>query len=215
MLEIFGKKKSNKVLDSSVFIDGRIYSILKTGFLEGNFIIPLFILEEMQRLADSNDHDKRQKGRSGLETAKKVQSLTGAETWNKRVQEVDEAASVDIKLVLLSKHLSAKLLTLDYALNEVAKIHGVTVLSIQELYLAIRPKFVVGDEIFVKIKEKGKEPGQGRGNIEGTMIVVEGAEAFIGQRIKAEIRDVNSNERGTLVFAKLTKREESVNIQSS
>jgi len=215
MLELFAKKKSNKVLDSSVFIDGRILSVLKTGFIEGDFIIPLFVLEEMQRLADSKDHDKRQKGRDGLEMAKKVQALTGAEIWNKKLLEVDEATSTDIKLVLLSRTLNAKILSLDHNLNEISKIHGVTVLNIQELYLAIRPKFLKGDEIFVKIKEKGKEPGQGRGDIEGTMIVVDGGEEFMGQRIKVVVREVYAQETGTLVFAKIIRSHTNANIQST
>lgn len=207
MLDIF-RKKANKVIDSSVFIDGRILGVLESGFLEGDIIIPLFILEEMQRLGDSRDHEKRQKGRSGLETAKRVQSLAHAEIWNKKVKEVEEAENVDTKLVLLSRHLGAKILTLDRSLNEIAKIHGVPVMSIHELYLSVRPKLLRGDEIFVKIDEAGTEPGQGRGDFEGTMICVDGGLQYLGQRIKVKVRTALGTDAGILVFAKPVKRDE-------
>ncbi len=209
MLDFLAKKKSNKVIDSSVLIDGRIFAIFKSGFLENDdVIIPLFVLEEVQRLADSRDPAKRLKGRQGLDVARKIQDLTGAEIWNKRIKEVDDAKSIDTKIVILSKHLGAKILTLDHSLNEIAKLHKVSVLSVHELYLAVKPKFVIGEEIFVKIKEKGKEAGQGKGDYEGTMVVVDGGEIHLGTRIKVEIRSILSLDTGILIFAKPVKREE-------
>lgn len=213
MLDFLSRKKSNKVLDSSVIIDGRILDIFKSGFLDLNdIIIPLFVLEEVQRLADSRDHNKRQKGKVGLENAKKIQTLTNADIWNKRIKEVDETVAIDTKIIILSKHLEASVITLDNSLREIAKIHKIPVLSIHELYLAVRPKLMPGDEVFVKIKEKGKELGQGRGDYEGMMIIVDDGEAFMGQRIKVVVRTVYSPEPGSLVFAKPVKREEDVNI---
>lgn len=214
MLELFAKKKENKVLDSSVLVDGRIYDLLKTGFLEGTIVIPLFILEEIQQLADSKDHSKRQKGKKGLDVARKISELTKVDTWNGTIKEVEESKSTDIKLVILCKHLHGKLLTLDHNLGGVAKVHGVTVLSIHDLYLSIRPKLMLGDEIFVKIKEKGKDPGQGRGDYEGTMVVVDKAADRIGQRVKVEVRQVWSQDTGTLVFAKLVNDTAPIAIQN-
>lgn len=209
MLDFLSKKKSNKVIDSSVLIDGRILDVFQTGFLEiDDVFIPLFVLEEIQRLADSRDHEKRQMGKKGLETARRIQEITGATIWNKRVKEVDDEKAIDTKVVMLAKHLEAKVLTLDSSLSEIAKIHKIPVLSIHQLYLSVRPKLIKGDEIFVKIKEKGREPGQGRANYEGTMIVVDGGEVFMGQRIKIEVREVLAVTGGVLVFAKPVKREE-------
>ena len=200
-------------MDSSVLIDGRIFDILKSGFLEGDFIIPLFILEEIQTLADSRDHIKRQKGKRGLDTAKRVRELTSAEIWNKKIEEVDTCKDVDTKLVILCKNLGAKMLTLDHSQNELAKIHSVPVLNVHELYLAVKPKFIVGEEIFVKIKEKGNEQDQGRGDYEGTIVIVDGGEAHLGKRIKVVIRNIMSTDAGTLIFAKPVKREEDGGIQ--
>lgn len=209
MLEFLTKKKSNKVIDSSVLIDGRILGVFETGFLDRDgVILPLFVLEEMQRLADSRDHDKREKGKRGLEVARKVQELTGATVWNKRVEEVDSEKAVDTKVIMLAKHLEAKVLTLDNSLYEIAKIHKIPVLSIHELYLSVRPKLMIGDEFFVKIKERGRDNGQGRGDYEGTMVVVDGGEAFIGKRIRAEVRTILNVGTGILVFARPVKREE-------
>ena len=209
MLDFLSRKKQNKVLDSSVIIDGRIYDIFRSGFLDSeDVIIPLFILEEVQRLADSKDHTKRQKGKRGLETARKIQDLTGAEIWNARIKEVDDIKNIDTKVVILSKHLNAKILTLDHSLNEIAKLHKISVLSIHELYLAVKPRFMIGDEFFVKIKEKGKEQGQGKGDFDGTMVVVDGGETYLGKRVKVEIRTIYSQDTGILIFAKPVKREE-------
>jgi len=208
MLDFLKSKKQNKIMDSSVLIDGRIYDVIKSGFLEGDFLIPLFILEEVQKLADSKDHAKRQKGKRGLEIAKKIQELTKSEIWNKKIDEVDACDKVDTKLVILCKNLGSKMLTLDHSMNELAKIHSVEVLNINELYLAVRPRLMMGDEIFVKIREKGKEQGQGRGDWEGNMVVVDGGEEFMGQRIKVVIRLVYGQDTGTLAFAKPVKRED-------
>ncbi len=209
MLDFLSKKKSNKVIDSSVLIDGRILGVFETGFLDREgVIIPLFVLEEVQRLADSKDHDKREKGKRGLEVARKIQEITGAEIWSKKIKEVEDEKSIDTKVVILSKHLDAKVLTLDNSLNEIAKIHKIPVLSIQKLYLAVRPRLVFGDVVWVKIKERGREPGQGRADYEGIMVIVDGGEAYIRQRVQVEVRAVQNNDIGYLAFARLVKKEE-------
>lgn len=209
MLEFLSKKKSNKVIDSSVLIDGRILGVFESGFLEPEgIIIPLFILEEIQRLADSKDHDKREKGKRGLAVARKLQELTEASIWNKRIKEIDEENLVDSKVVLLAKHLDAKILTLDNSLFEIAKIHKIPVLSIHQLYMSVRPRLMVGDVIWVKIRERGREAGQGRADYEGIMVVVDGGEAFLRQRVQVEIRGVQNNDIGYLAFARPVKKEE-------
>jgi len=204
MFSLFGKKHS-KIRDTSVLIEGRILGIIENGFLEGNIILPDFVLEEMQTMwADSKDHDKRQKGRKGLEVAERVKSLTDAEIY-----EDDESdIPVDTKLINLSKKLEGKLLTLDINLGKLAKVHSVPVLNINDLYDAIKPKLVVGQEIFVKIKEKGKEKNQGRGDFDGTMVVVDDAVQHIGKRIKVEIRSVLGLPTGTMIFARPVKKDE-------
>ena len=148
MLKFLNRNKNSKVIDSSVFIDGRIIGIIESGFMEGNLIIPQFVLEEMQTMADSKDHDKRQKGRKGLDVAFKVQKLANAKVLDKEV----EANTVDMKLVILSKEINAKLLALDVNLNKVAKVHLIPVLNINDLYNAIKPRLVVGQTISIKIK---------------------------------------------------------------
>jgi len=205
MFNLFNKKKTPKILDTSVLIDGRIVGIIESGFLDGNIIIPDYVLEEMQTMwADSKDHDKRQKGRKGLDIAEKVKNLTHAEIYISK----KDPSPVDTRLVYLADEMEGKLMTLDVNLAKMARVHSVPVLNINDLYDAIKPRLVIGQEIFVKIKEKGKDRNQGRGDYEGTMVVVDDAIEHIGKRIKVEIRSVLGLTTGVLVFARPVLEEE-------
>jgi uncharacterized protein YacL len=171
------------VIDTSVLIDGRIDEIIKTGFVMAKIIIPQFILNELQAVADSEDSLKRAKGRKGLEVLDHLQHESEIET-----EIVDELTSsreaVDSKLIKLAKIHQAKILTVDFNLNKIAKIQNVPVLNINELTEAIKPILIPGEDIVVKIIQEGKELGQGVGYLtDGTMIVVEGGARLNGREV--------------------------------
>ena len=191
-----------KILDTSVIIDGRIADISETGFLEGILIIPRFVLNELQLIADSADSLKRQRGRRGLDILNKIKK--GIKTM---VQIVDddfpEIKSVDEKLIELAKKYSAKIITNDYNLNKVAQIHGVTVLNINELANALRPVVLPGEELTIQIIREGKDPNQGVGYLEdGTMVVVEDGVQYIGKKVDVIVTSVLQTTAGRMIFAK-------------
>ncbi len=195
---------SDKVIDTSVLIDGRILDILQTGFLEGKLIIPKFVLLELQNVSDSNDLIKRRRGQRGLTVLEKIQSLTPIEIHEKESQESLLVKEVDTKLVILCKETNAKLLTVDFNLNKVAKIQGVSVLNINELNLALRVPFAIGEPLNVKIIKRGEQKGQGIGFLDdGTMIVVDNADECVGERIRAYVRGINQKESTRIIFCKL------------
>jgi uncharacterized protein YacL len=191
---------SEIIVDTSVLIDGRLEEITKTGFIMGKIIIPSFVLDELQKISDSEDTIKRAKGRKGLEILDQLQR-------NKKVNLVilDDLAGdrepVDSKLVKLAKKRDAKLMTVDYNLNKVAKIKEVAVLNINELTEAIKPIFIPGENVFVKVIQEGKESGQGVGYLtDGTMIVVENGVRFIGKEIECEVIRIYQTTAGKMVF---------------
>ena len=191
-----------KILDTSVIIDGRIADISETGFLEGILIIPRFVLNELQLIADSADSLKRQRGRRGLDILNKIKK--GIKTM---VQIVDddfpEIKSVDEKLIELAKKYSAKIITNDYNLNKVAQIHGVTVLNINELANALRPVVLPGEELTIQIIREGKDPNQGVGYLEdGTMVVVEDGVQYIGKKVDVIVTSVLQTTAFIMIFAK-------------
>lgn len=191
-----------KILDTSVIIDGRIADISETGFLEGILIIPRFVLNELQQIADSADSLKRQRGRRGLDILNKIKK--GIKTI---VQIVDddfpEIKSVDEKLIEIAKKYSAKIITNDYNLNKVAQIHGVQVLNINELANALRPIVLPGEELTVQIIREGKDPNQGVGYLEdGTMVVVEDGIQYLGKKIDVVVTSVLQTTAGRMIFAK-------------
>lgn len=202
-----GKDKAKagdaKLLDTSVIIDGRIADIVETGFLEGSLIIPSFVLEELQHIADSSDVLKRNRGRRGLDILNKIQK----EQTNVRVQivEIDfeEIQEVDSKLVRLAKQMSGKVVTNDFNLNKVCELQGVPVLNINDLANAVKPVVLPGEEIIVQVIKDGKEFGQGVGYLDdGTMIVVEGGREFIGTRLEVLVTSVLQTSAGRMIFAK-------------
>lgn len=192
----------HKILDTSVIIDGRIADICRTGFLEGTLVIPSFVLEELQHIADSSDVLKRNRGRRGLDILNKIQKELKMEVliYEGDFEEVNE---VDSKLVKLAKVLSGKVVTNDFNLNKVCELQGVKVLNINDLANAVKPVVLPGEEINVQVIKDGKEHGQGVAYLDdGTMIVIEGGREFIGERIDVLVTSVLQTSAGRMIFAK-------------
>jgi len=191
-----------KVLDTSSIIDGRIADLCQTGFLEGVLIVPGFVLTELQRIADSSDSLKRNRGRRGLDILNKMQKepYVSIRIYD---QDFEDATDVDIKLVRLAKALDAKVITNDYNLNKVAELYGVPVLNINELSNAIKPIILPGEDVLVQVIKDGKEYGQGVAYLEdGTMIVVDGGRQYIGEEIMVGVTSVLQTAAGRMIFAK-------------
>jgi len=199
------RKKSateDKILDTSVIIDGRIYDIFKTGFLEGKLVVPVFVLGELQLLADNSDDLKRAKGRRGLDIVKKMQN-----EFEKRIQvseeDYDDLQEVDDKLLRMAKNTKFKILTNDYNLNKVATVRGVGVLNINELANAVKPVVLPGEEMRVQPVKNGKESGQAVAYLEdGTMIVVENGKRHIGEYISVTVTSILQTAAGRMIFAR-------------
>lgn len=191
-----------KILDTSSIIDGRIADLCKTGFLEGVLIIPHFVLNELQKIADSSDPLRRNRGRRGLDILNKIQKENQVAV---KIFDIDyeDLAEVDTKLLRLARELEAKVVTNDFNLNKVAELYGVEVLNINELSNAIKPVVLPGEEMVVHVLRDGKEYGQGIGYLEdGTMIVVEGGKNYIGLNIEILVTSVLQTAAGRMIFAK-------------
>lgn len=198
-----GHREEVVVLDTSVIIDGRIADICETKFIGGKFIIPRFVLKELQAIADSSDTLKRNRGRRGLDVLNKIQKNANMDV---KIHEADfpEISEVDGKLVKLAMLLNARVFTNDYNLNKVAEIQGVSVLNINELANALKPVVLPGEIMEIKIIKEGKEHGQGVAYLDdGTMIVVDNAKVKIGQIQKVTVTSVLQTQAGRMIFAKL------------
>ena len=202
--------KNNKIIDTSVIIDGRIFGIIETGFIDGNFIVPDFIVDELQKLADSSDDLKRVKGRQGLDMVKKAQSEFGnkiiiSKTEDESILEIPE---VDNKLVRLVTAKGGSLITNDFNLNKVAALKGIQVLNINDLANAVKPILIPGEEFQLLIIKKGKENNQGVGYLDdGTMIIIENGEDYVGQEVPLVVISVMQTSAGRLVFAKIKENK--------
>lgn len=195
-------KSSAKVLDTSVIIDGRIFDLCKTGFIEGTLVIPSFVLDELRHISDSSDSLKRNRGRRGLDILNKIQKELEVETeiWEGDFKEI---AEVDSKLLKLAQKLGGKVITNDFNLNKVAEFQGVPVLNINDLANAIKPVVLPGEEMKIVVIKDGKESSQGIGYLDdGTMIVVEGGKKFIGEEIFIIVTSVLQTSAGRMIFAK-------------
>ena len=192
----------HKILDTSVIIDGRIADICKTGFLEGTLVIPEFVLEELQHIADSSDLLKRNRGRRGLDILNKIQKELDVKVLIYE-GDYDEISEVDSKLVKLAKALRGKVVTNDFNLNKVCELQGVSVLNINDLANAVKPVVLPGEEIMVQVIKDGKEHGQGVAYLDdGTMIVVEGGREYIGMHLEVLVTSVLQTSAGRMIFAK-------------
>jgi uncharacterized protein YacL len=190
----------HKVLDTSVIIDGRIADICDTGFVEGTFIIPQFILQELQHIADSSDPLKRGRGRRGLDVLNRIQKQSNLEV--KIVdQDYPKIQEVDAKLIALAKDTHAKIVTNDFNLNKVAELQGIPVLNINQLFNALKPVVLPGEVMNVKILKEGKEPGQGVAYLDdGTMVVVDNARRFMGKSVDVTVTSVLQTTAGRMIF---------------
>ncbi|MBP2655066.1 MAG: Nucleotide binding protein PINc [Firmicutes bacterium] len=191
-----------KILDTSVIIDGRIADICKCGFIEGTLLIPGFVLEELQHIADSSDLLKRNRGRRGLDILNRIQKELGMYV-KIDTRDFEDIAEVDSKLVKLGQVLHGKIITNDYNLNKVAELQGVSVLNINELANAVKPVVLPGEEMVVHVVKDGKELGQGVAYLDdGTMIVVDGGKKHIGETIGVLVTSVLQTAAGRMIFAK-------------
>ncbi len=192
-----------KILDTSVIIDGRILDIFKTGFIEGEIVIPMFVLEELRHIADSSDDLKRNRGRRGLDILNEIQEnkMITVDIVDKDYKNIKE---VDSKLIKLAGELQGVLVTNDYNLNKVASFQKMTVLNINELANAIRPVVLPGENMHVLVVKEGKEDSQGIGYLnDGTMIVVEGGKKYVGESIDIVVTTVLQTAAGRMIFSKV------------
>ena len=191
-----------KILDTSAIIDGRVADICKTSFIEGVLVIPEFVLEELQHIADSSNILKRNRGRRGLDILNKIQNEIDIPVLISS-KDYDDVKEVDRKLVKLAKELNGQVVTNDYNLNKVSELQGVSVLNINELANAVKPVVLPGEEMEVKIIKDGEEPGQGVGYLnDGTMIVVDDGKDHIGDKLDVLVTSVLQTSAGRMIFAK-------------
>jgi len=207
---IFGgekqSKKSYKILDTSVIIDGRIADIAETGFLDGVIVLPQFVLRELQLVADSADSMKRNRGRRGLDILQRIQKIA---TLTVQIVEDDFPAvrEVDLKLIELAKLYEGKIVTNDFNLNKVAQLQGVEVLNINELANSLKPIVLPGEVMKVFILKEGKEYNQGVAYLDdGTMVVVDNARKMIGKNIDISVTSVLQTTAGKMIFGKFDER---------
>ncbi len=191
-----------KILDTSVIIDGRILDICKTGFIEGPLIIPEFVLEELQHIADSSDSLKRNRGRRGLDILHKIQKEVDIEVIIND-SKFDDVKEVDSKLLKLTQQFEGRVITNDYNLNKVAEVQSIPVLNINDLANSVKPVVLPGEQMIVQVVKDGKELNQGLAYLDdGTMIVVESGRKFIGETIDVVVTSVLQTSAGRMIFAK-------------
>lgn len=196
------KNKNYKLLDTNVIIDGRIADICKTGFLEGTLLIPVFVLEELQHIADSSDTLRRVRGRRGLDVLQRIRTDSEHDVEIMNV-DFDDVQEVDSKLVRLAQKLGGKIITNDFNLNKVAQLRGVEVLNINDLSNAVKPVVIPGETMRVQVVKDGKEPGQGVAYLDdGTMIVIENGHRYLSRTISVEVTSALQTSAGRMIFAK-------------
>jgi uncharacterized protein YacL len=201
-----------KVLDTSAIIDGRIHDVCQSKFLEGVLIVPVFVIEELQHIADSSDNLRRNKGRRGLELLSKMQKDPSI---NIKIVEdaIAEEREVDMKLIRLCKQIGASIITNDYNLNKVAELQGIKVLNLNELTNAVKVVVYPGETMYISILKEGKEPGQGVGYLEdGTMVVVEDAQDELGNNLEVLVTSVFQTAAGRMIFSRKVKEERNMGI---
>jgi uncharacterized protein YacL len=192
-----------RILDTSVIIDGRIADICETGFLEGSLIVPRFVLEELQHIADSADSMKRSRGRRGLDILNRMQKSAGV-VIEVVDQDFPKTKGVDAKLIELAKKTEGKILTNDFNLNKVAELQGIKILNVNELANALKPVVLPGEFMVVKIIKEGKEPGQGVAYLDdGTMVIVDNAIKRQGETVEVMVTSVLQTTAGRMIFSEL------------
>ena len=203
-------KTAFKILDTSVIIDGRIADLVETGFIDGTLVIPQFVLQELQQVADSSDSMRRNRGRRGLDILQNIQKMPHLST---KIVEDDfpNVREVDMKLIELAKIYKCKVMTNDFNLNKVAQLHGVEILNINELANALRPVVLPGEVMRVFILKEGKEYNQGVAYLDdGTMVVVDNARKMISRTIDIAVTSVLQTTAGKMIFGRFDDRVHSV-----
>ncbi len=197
-----------KILDTSVIIDGRVFTVARTGFLEGEMVVPQFVLDELRRLADSADPLRRSRGRRGLDLLQKARQDPDLRF---RVDSTDwqDTEETDVKLLRLARETGGRVVTNDFNLNKVAAVSGMKVLNLNDLAGALKPAVLAGEELEVAIAKEGKEAGQGVGYLEdGTMIVVEGGRRHVGETVAAVVTTVIQTSAGRMIFSRIKEEPE-------
>lgn len=194
---------SLKLVDTSVIIDGRISDICDSGFVEGTLLVPRFVLQELQHIADSSDVLRRAKGRRGLDILKELQRETSKVVVEIIEDDPKDVRDVDSKLVRLAQKFGAKILTNDFNLNKVAQIEGIVVLNINDLANALKPAVLPDEQMEVKIIKEGKEASQGVGYLDdGTMVVVDGGRVHMGKMVQVVVTSVLQTAAGRMIFTR-------------
>jgi uncharacterized protein YacL len=192
------------ILDTSVVIDGRIADVVETQVLDGQLIMPKFVISELQGIADSSDRLRRSRGRRGLDILARLRAnpKTDIEIFDRDLPQF-AGQPVDLKLVALAKHLKGRLVTNDYNLNKVARLHDVEVINLNDVANALKPTFLPGEHVSVRIVKPGEEAGQGVGYLEdGTMVVIESGRDRVGQQVTIAVTSVLQTSAGRMVFGK-------------
>jgi uncharacterized protein YacL len=192
-----------RLVDTSAIIDGRLVDVMKTRFLSGAIVVPDFVLDELQRVADSTDVLKRARGRRGLEIVEELKSSANG-GFSVKAADYPDLDGVDAKLVRMAQDVGGSIVTTDYNLNKVAQIQGVEVLNVNELANALKPAVLPGEELQVRVIREGREYDQGVGYLQdGTMIVVEGGRSAVGTEVTVEVTSVLQSPSGKMIFTKL------------
>jgi len=208
LFEKLEEEKDIKLLDTSTIIDGRIADICETGFIQGTFVIPQFVLYEIQHVADHQDPIKRTRGRRGLDVLHRLQKQTFLSV---KIVDYDfpKLKDVDTKLIALAKRLGGKIITNDYNLNKVAELQGIEVLNMNQLAMSLKPMMLPGEQMNVKVVREGKEQGQGIGYLDdGTMVVVDDARKYLGKAVDVVVTSVLQTTSGRMIFSKLKEQAE-------
>lgn len=201
----YGDEAGSVLVDTSAVIDGRLLPLARSGFLRDALLVPRFVLDELQGLADAQDPIRRRKGRVGLEMLDTLRHETGVRL-HVTDDELPEHAEVDTKLVVLAKRLGVSIVTVDDALQRVAELQGVRCLNLRRLVDHLRPQFVPGETVKIQLEREGKEPGQGVGFLDdGTMVVVTGGGARVGQELEVRITGGTETSVGRMLFAAVTE----------
>ncbi len=194
------------VLDTSVIIDGRIVELIERRFLEGIAVVPTFVLQELQYIADAQDATRRARGRHGLDILKRIRQCPRVEV---RIQEshIPAETPVDARLLKLAQSLDARLVTNDFNLGKVAELQGVPCLNLNELASALKPILHAGDVLSLRIAREGKDRGQGIGYLpDGTMVVVNGGHPYVGQQADVQVQSLHHTGAGVMVFAEVQRK---------
>jgi uncharacterized protein YacL len=199
-----GERGTTRLIDTSAIIDGRLVDVLRTHFLSGPIVIPDFVLEELQKVADSADALKRARGKRGLEIVEELKAAANGGFAVRSGGDMEGVDGVDAKLVRMAQDVGASIVTTDYNLNKVAQIQGVEVLNVNELANALKPAVLPGEPLTVKIIREGREYDQGVAYLQdGTMIVVEGGRGSVGQEVTVEVTSVLQSPSGKMIFTKM------------